>query len=82
MDADNNRIYVQGVGWVDAVIHRKPSGKLKNITVTANPPGCVYASCLFEDGYEVPAPVIPGNDLNLECLAVCSDGTDVVYRNK
>ena len=82
VDADNNRIYVQSVGWVDAVIHRKPSGKLKNITVTANPSGSVYASCLFEDGFEAPAPVIPekpkvlGIDLNLERLAVCSDGTE------
>ena len=82
VDADNNRIYVQGFGWVDAVIHRKPSGKLKNITVTANPSGSVYASCLFEDGFEVPAPVISekpkvlGIDLNLERLAVCSDGTE------
>ncbi len=85
VDDENNRIYVQGVGWVDAVMHRKPQGKLKNITVTVNPSGSVYASCLFEDGFEAAVPEVPqkpkvlGVDLNLERLAVCSDGTD--YKN-
>ncbi len=49
VDEEHGRIYVQGVGWVDAVIHRKPAGKLKNITITVNPSGTVYASCLFDD---------------------------------
>ncbi len=85
VDADDNRIYVQGVGWVDAVIHRKPEGKLKNIMVTVNPSGTVYASCLFDDGSEASVPKMPesprvlGVDLNLGRLAVCSDGTD--YEN-
>ena len=44
-----------------------------------------YASCLFDDGIEASAPEQPekpkviGVDLNLERLAVCSDGTD--YEN-
>lgn len=82
VDADNNRIYVQGVGWVDAVIHREPVGRLRNITVTVNPSGTVYASCLFDDGNEAPVPEMPENpevigiDLNLDKLAVCSDGTE------
>ena len=82
VDVEGNRIYVQGVGWVDAVIHRKPFGKLKNITVTVNPSGTVYASCLFDDGNEAPASFVPDNpkvvgvDLNLERLAACSDGSD------
>ena len=85
VDVGNNRIYVQGVGWVEAVIHRKPVGKLKNITMTVTPSGAVYASCLFDDGAELPAPTVPdkpkvlGIDLNLERLAVCSDGTE--YEN-
>ena len=85
VDVVNSRIYVQGVGWVDAVIHRKPEGKLKNITVTVNPSGTVYASCLFDNGKEAPVPFVPDNpkvigvDLNLERLAVCSDGKD--YEN-
>ncbi len=82
VDSENNRIYVQGVGWVEAVIHRKPIGRLKNITVTVNPSKDAYASCLYEDGIEVPVPSIPENpkavgiDLNLERLAVCSDGRE------
>ena len=54
----------------------------RNITVTVNPSGSVYASCLFEDGVEAPVPEVPrkpkvlGIDLNLGCLAVCSDGTE------
>ena len=82
VDEEHGRIYVQGVGWVDAVIHRKPAGKLKNITITVNPSGTVYASCLFDDCIELPAPILPekpkvlGVDLNLERLAVCSDGTE------
>lgn len=85
VDEENSRIYVQGVGWVDAVIHRKAIGKLKNITVTVNPSGTVYASCLFDDDTELPVPAVPerpkvlGVDLNLERLAVCSDGTE--YEN-
>ena len=85
VDVEGSRIYVQGVGWVDAVIHRKPAGKLKNITVTVNPSGTVYASCLFDDSNEAPSPFVPdrpkvlGVDLNLERLAVCSHGSD--YEN-
>ena len=79
VDVDGDRIYVQGVGWVDAVLHRKPQGRLRNITVTVNPSGSVYASCLFEDGVEAPVPEVPrkvkvlGIDLNLGRLAVCSE---------
>ena len=82
VDAENSRIYVQGVGWVKAVIHRNLIGKLKNITVTVNSSGTVYASCLFDDKEPLPVPVLPekpkvlGIDLNLERLAVCSDGTE------
>ena len=61
VDEEGGRIYVQGVGWVDAVIHRKPFGKLKNITVTVNPSGTVYASCLFDGGNEAPAPSVLDN---------------------
>ena len=81
VDVEGNRIYVQGVGWVNAVIHRTPLGRLKNITVTVNPSGTVYASCLFDDGNEAPASFVPDNpkvvgvDLNLERLAACSDGS-------
>ena len=82
-DVEGSRIYVQCVGWVEAVIHRKPFGKLKNITV--NPSETVYASCLFDNGNEAPSPVVPDNpkvigvDLNLERIAVCSHGID--YEN-
>ena len=67
------------------MIHRKPAGKLKNITVTVNPSGTVYASCLFDDSNEAPSPFVPdrpkviGVDLNLERLAVCSHGS--AYEN-
>ena len=61
VDTEGNRIYVQGVGWVKAVIHRTPIGRLKNITVTVNPSGTVYASCLFDDGNEAPASFVPDN---------------------
>ena len=80
VDEGKGCIYVQGVGWVDAVIHRKPAGRLRNITVTVNPSGTVYASCLFDDGLEELAQELPENpkvlgvDLNLDRLAVCSDG--------
>ena len=85
VDVKGNRIYIQGVGWVKAVVHRTPIGRLKNITVTVNPSGTVYASCLFDDGNEAPAhsvlddPKVVGIDLNLERLAVCSDRAD--YEN-
>ena len=31
VDVKGNRIYIQGVGWVKAVVHRTPIGRLKNI---------------------------------------------------
>ena len=76
IDVEGGRIYVQGVGvgWVKAVIHRTPIGKLKNITVTVNPSGTAYASCLFDDAVKELEPLIPTNpkvvgvDLNLERL--------------
>ncbi len=67
------------------MIHRKPAGRLRNITVTVNPSGSAYASCLFDDSLEAPVhelsekPKVIGIDLNLERLAVCSDGTE--YEN-
>ena len=85
VDVDGDRIYVQGVGWIDAVIHRKPAGRLRNITVTVNPSGSAYASCLFDDSQEAPVPEVPqepkvvGVDLNIDRLAVCSDGME--YEN-
>ena len=85
VDVSRERIYVQGVGYVKAVIHRNPVGKLKNITVTVNPSGTAYASCLFEDSIELLKTEMPekskviGIDLNLERLAVCSDGRE--YKN-
>ena len=82
VDVEDSRIYVQGIGWVEAVIHRKPVGRLRNITVTVDPSGSAYASCLFDDSLEAPVhelsekPKVIGIDLNLERLAVCSDGTE------
>ena len=82
VDEGGGRIRLQRLGWVKAVIHRSPIGKLKHITVTVNPSGTVYASCLYDDGTDPPKPIIPaepkvlGTDLNLDRLAVCSDGTD------
>ena len=82
VDVEDSRIYVQGIGWVEAVIHRKPAGRLRNITVTVDPSGSAYASCLFDDSLEAPVhelsekPKVIGIDLNLERLAVCSDGTE------
>ena len=88
MDVDNSRIYVQGVGWVKAAIHRNPAGKLKNITVTLNPSGWVYASYLFDDSLDAPSSKLPdkpkviGIDLNLERLAVCSDGKNMKIQGR
>jgi putative transposase len=37
-------------GQIEAVVHRKPVGELKSITLSRTPTGKYFAALLFEDG--------------------------------
>ncbi|MFB2982177.1 RNA-guided endonuclease TnpB family protein [Microseira sp. BLCC-F43] len=56
-----------------------PEGSLKSVTVSLNPSGEYYASCLFDDGQELPDPTSEGKaigvDLGLNHFAITSDGS-------
>ena len=74
VDAKKGRIYIPKVGWIKAVIHRVPVGDLRNITITIQPNGDIYASCLYDvpktpEKWTKPVPENPavdGIDVNLD----------------
>lgn len=84
VDHRKGRIYIPKVGWIKAVIHRVPVGDLRSITITIEPNGDIYASCL----YDIPGtpakwtrpisdnPKVDGVDVNLDKTFV-SDGENV-----
>jgi len=43
-------IFIPKVGWVKAVIHREPLGKIKAVTVSKDATGCYFAAVLLDDG--------------------------------
>ena len=50
-------IFIPKVGWVKAVIHREPIGKIKTVTVSKDATGCYFASVLLDDGVVQPEKV-------------------------
>ena len=84
VDVRKGRIYIPKVGWMKAVIHRVPVGDLRSITITIQPNGDVYASCLYDvpktpERWTRPIPVNPkvdGVDANLD-KTYASDGETV-----
>jgi len=53
----DNLIFLPKIGWIKAVIHRKPIGKIKTVTVSKDTTGCYFASILLDDGVVKPDPV-------------------------
>ncbi|NCO74685.1 MAG: IS200/IS605 family element transposase accessory protein TnpB [Cyanobacteria bacterium] len=60
-------------------VSRLPEGELKSITVSVNPSGQYFASCLYDDGKETTSPNSDGKtigiDLGLTHFAITSDGS-------
>jgi putative transposase len=60
-------------------VSRLPEGELKSITVSVNPSGQYFASCLYDDGQDKPDQNSEGKaigiDLGLNHFAITSDGS-------
>ena len=67
------------IGEVYCRVSKQPEGQLKSVTVTKTPSGRYYASCLFDDGKELPKQSSDGKavgiDMGLNHYAITSDGT-------
>lgn len=67
------------IGKVHCKVSRKPEGNLKSVTVSVNPSGEYFASCLFEDGKDLPQTSAEGKaigiDVGLTHFAITSEGT-------
>jgi putative transposase len=67
------------IGEVYCRVSKQPEGQLKSVTVTKTPSGQYYASCLFDDGKELPQQSSDGKavgiDMGLNHYAITSDGT-------
>jgi putative transposase len=67
------------IGAVHCKVSRQPEGSLKSVTVSVNPSGEYFASCLYDDGKELPQKSSEGKaigiDLGLTHFAITSDGT-------
>ena len=80
---EGSMIKLPKFGGVKAVIHRTPTGKIKQATISRTPTGKYFASVLFETPDEPPAkvPTTPagtvGVDLGLTDFAVLSTGRRV-----
>jgi len=60
-------------------VSRLPSGKLKSLTVSITPSGKYFASCLYDDGIDLPKQSSEGKavgiDLGVKDFAITSDGS-------
>lgn len=67
------------IGKVHCKVSRQPEGNLKSVTVSVNPSGEYFASCLYDDGKDLPEKSSNGKaigiDLGLSHFAITSDGT-------
>lgn len=76
---DGNQLTLPKIGKVYCKVSRLPEGKLKSVTVSLNPSGEFYASCLYDDGKEQPSASSGGKaiglDLGLTHFVITSEGT-------
>jgi len=75
------------IGEVYCKVSRQPEGSLKSVTVSVNPSGEYFASCLYDDGQDLPQKLTlseaegssegkaVGIDVGLTHFAITSDGT-------
>jgi putative transposase len=80
---ENGRLDLSKVGGVPIVLHRQPpESDLKTCTIRREPDGSWYASLVYDDGKEPPAPpekiVSPvGIDLGLKSIITTTEGQKV-----
>lgn len=81
IDVLDNHIKLPKVKLVKASIHRPPIGDLKSIVVSRTKTGKYFASCLFEDGKDVPNKRTVENaigiDLGIKTFATLSTGEKI-----
>ena len=51
---ENNKIYIPKIGWMKIVLHRKPEGIIKTVTIKKDNLGYYSASVLFDKGEKLP----------------------------
>ena len=75
----DNLLVLPKIGEVPCKIPRIPNGNLKSVTVSVNPTGEYFASCLYDDGKDLPQKSSEGKavgiDVGLTHFAITSDGT-------
>lgn len=67
------------IGEVYCQVSRQPEGTLKSVTVSVNPAGEYFASCLYDDSKDLPPKSSEGKavgiDVGLTHFAITSDGS-------
>jgi len=53
----NDLIFLPKIGWVKAIIHREPIGKIKTVTISKDATGGYFASVLLDDAAVKPEPI-------------------------
>ncbi len=75
----NDVLTLPKIGKVHCKVSRQPEGTLKSVTVSFNPSGEYFASCLYDDGKELPQKSSEGKavgiDVGLTHFVITSDGT-------
>ncbi|MDB9419198.1 IS200/IS605 family element RNA-guided endonuclease TnpB, partial [Microcystis aeruginosa CS-563/04] len=75
----NDVLVLPKIGAVYCQVSRQPEGDLKSVTVSVNPSGEYFASCLYDDGKDLPQKSSEGKaigiDVGLTHFAITSDGT-------
>ncbi|MFN6210480.1 MAG: IS200/IS605 family element RNA-guided endonuclease TnpB [Microcystis sp.] len=75
----NDVLVLPKIGAVYCQVSRQPEGDLKSVTVSVNPSGEYFASCLYDDGQDLPEKLTEGKavgiDVGLTHFAITSDGT-------
>jgi putative transposase len=76
---ENDSLKLPKIGDVYCRISRPPVGNLKSVTISVTPSGEYFASCLYDDGQNLPEQSSKGKavgiDVGLTHYAVTSDGT-------
>ena len=76
---DGDYLTLPKLGKVYCKVSRLLEGKLKSVTVSLNPSGEYYATCLYDDGKDKPVSSSKGKaigvDMGINHYAITSDGT-------
>lgn len=68
LDFSKELIYLPKIGWIKIVIHRRVVGTVKNVTITLEKDGAIYASLCCEDSQA--SPLLKGEGKKVEELNI------------